>query len=110
MNEETNEPTVASIAFHFASRSDAATAYERARDLIFGNDFNASAYRVLLNGQWHVVVICEGRPPAGLEMALPEICARGEMTVIPDEMVLTLALRRASFSGPDVKFERRTGL
>ena len=110
MNEEINEHSFASIAFRFASRSDAVAAYERARDLIFANDFNASAYRVLLNGQSYVVVICDGLPPARLEMALPEICVKGEMTVVRDEIVVTLALRRASFSGPDVKFERRSGL
>jgi hypothetical protein len=110
MNEETNDDTFASIAFRFASPSDAATAYERARDLIFGNDFNASAYRVLLNGRSHVVVICDGVPPARLEMALPEICVKGEMAAIPEEILVTLALRRASFSGSDVKFERRSGL
>lgn len=108
MTQDLNEHTVASIAFRFASASEAGAAYERARDLIFGEDFNASAYRVFLNSQPYVIVICDGLPPDRLEMALPEICATGEMTLIPDEIVLQLALRRARFSGPDVKFERRS--
>jgi hypothetical protein len=108
MVEPGSDRPAISIAFRFADFDEAGRAYERARDLIFGADLNASAYRVVLNGVAHVVVVGEDVPYPRLQQALPEICQKGELIDVPDEVVLALALRRAQFDGPDVKFERRS--
>jgi hypothetical protein len=97
-----------SVAYRFTDFDEAGKAYERARDLIFGADLNASAYRVQINGITHVVIVGEDVPYPRLQGALPEICQKGELTDVPDEVVLALAFRRAQFDGPDVKFERRS--
>jgi hypothetical protein len=103
-----SDAPIFSIAFRFADFDEAGRAYETARDLIFGADLNASAYRVVLNGVTHIVIVGEDVPYPRLQGALPEICEKGELADVPDEVVLTLALRRAQFDGPDVKFERRS--
>jgi hypothetical protein len=103
-----NDCTVISIAFRFADFEEAGWAYERTRDLIFGDDLNASAYRVVLNGVTHMVIVGEDVLYPRLQQALPEICQNGELADVPDEVVLVLAVRRAQFAGPDVKFERRS--
>lgn len=107
MSDQRSDLTPVSIAFRFADFDAAGRAYERARDLIFGDDLNASAYRVVINGVTHVIVVGEDVPSPRLQRALPEICHAGELTDVPDEIVLVLAIRRAQFDGPDVKFERR---
>lgn len=104
----TRTEEIFSIAFRFDSAGDAGKAYEATRDLVFGDDLEASVYRVCLNGIWHMVVVGEAVPLPRLQTTLPSICERGESTTLPDEVVLTLALRRAQFDGPDVKFERRS--
>lgn len=102
-----SEVALFSIAYRFADFDAAGRAYEQSRDLIFAADLNASTYRVVLNGITHVVVIGEDVPFPTLQQALPEICEEGELADVPDEIVLTLALRRAQVSGPHVQFERR---
>ena len=62
----------------------------------------------MLNGVTHVVVIGEDVMYPRLQRSLPTICEKGELIDVPDGVVLALALRRASVSGPDVKFERRS--
>lgn len=98
-----------SMAFRFADFDEAGAAYETARDLIFGMNLNASAYRIVLKGITHVVVIGDDVSFPTLEQALPEICNKGELVEVPIEVVLMLALRRVQVSGPDVKFERNYG-
>lgn len=108
MADPASDLSVVSIAFRFADFVDAGKAYEAARDLIFGEELNASVYRVVLNGVTHVVVIGEDVMYPRLQRALPAIREEGELTDVPDGVVLALALRRAQVSGPDVKFERRS--
>ncbi len=108
MAEAGSDAPIFSVTFRFADLDEAGRAYERARDLIFGADLNASAYRVVLNGVTHVVIVGEDVPYPRLQQALPEICEKGELADVPDEVVLMLAFRRAQFDGPDVKFERRS--
>lgn len=109
MAKHASDRPILSVAYRFVDFDEAGKAYERARDLIFGADLNASAYRVQINGVTHVVIVGEDVPYPRLQGALPEICQKGDLTDVPDGIVLALALRRAQFDGPDVKFERRSG-
>lgn len=45
------------LSFAFDSFEEAGTVYERARDLVFRHDVDASVYRIVLNGRTHVVVL-----------------------------------------------------
>lgn len=97
-----------SLSFHFEDWDKAGVAYEKSRDLIFGLDIDASAYRILLNAQGYVVIVGIGLPPASLGEQLQEACAQGEDASLPDEVVITLALRHEQFAvTPGTKFERR---
>jgi len=108
-----DEPLTAfwSLSFQFLDWTAASQAYEQSRDLIFGLDIDASAYRILLNGQAHVVIVGIGRPPASLVEDLQAVCREGEDSPLPDEVVVTLALRHQQFAvKPGTRFERRGSL
>lgn len=100
-----------SLSFHFDDWAKAGLAYEKCRDLIFGLDVDASAYRILLNQRAHVVIVGIGLPPNSLIENLQEVCRQGEDSPLPDEVVITLALRHEQFAThPGTKFERRGAL
>lgn len=100
-----------SLSFHFDNWELAGKAYEKCRDLIFGLDIDASAYRILLNAQTRVVIVGIGLPASALVERLQAICHQGEDSPLPDEVVITLALRHEQFATkPGTKFERRAQL
>lgn len=100
-----------SLSFHFDDWEAAGKAYEKSRDIIFGLDLDASAYRILLRSLAHVVIVGIGLPPASLVEKLQAACQLGEDSPIPDEVVITLALRHEQVATqPGTKFERRGSL
>ena len=107
-----NQPgTFWSLSFQFDDWELAGKAYEASRDLIFGLDIDGSAYRILLNAKAHVVIVGSEFPPTSLIEKLQTLCQSGEDSPIPDEVVLTLALRHEQFRTPNgTKFERRGSL
>jgi hypothetical protein len=106
-----NLPAFWSLSFRFLDWNAAGTGYERCRDLIFGRDIDASAYRILLNGEGYVVIVGAGVPEKSLIQELHELCQSGESSDIPDEVMLTLAMRHEQFrSVPGTKCERRAQL
>lgn len=97
-----------SLSFHFQDWDNAGTAYEKCRDVIFDLDIDASAYRILLNAQGYVVIVGIGLPSASLVEQLQIACRQGKDAAIPDEVIITLALRHEQFAAsPGTKFERR---
>lgn len=97
-----------SLSFHFDDWERAGQAYEKCRDLIFGLDIDASAYRILLNARAHVVIVGIGLPGASLIKQLHDACHQGEDSPLPDQVVITLALRHEQFAAqPGTRFERR---
>jgi hypothetical protein len=98
-----------SLSFHFDDWEAAGFAYEKCRDLIFSLDIDASAYRILLNQRAHVVIVGIGLPPSSLIEKLQDTCHQGEDSPLPDEVVITLALRHEQFAvQPGTRFERRS--
>ncbi len=82
-------------AAQFASEQPAGRAYAALQRAIFTaapNDL--SAYRVQLDGVYHVVVVGV-RPPARLEERLTAILAAGEPAELPPAVQQTLLARRA---------------
>jgi len=100
-----------SLSFRFDDWEPAGTAYESCRDIIFGLDIDASAYRILLNERAHVVIVGIGLPSSSLIKKLLEACHQGEDSPVPDEVVIALALRHEQFAAkPGTRFERRSSL
>lgn len=86
------------LSFAFDSWEVAGTVYEQARDLVFGQDIDAGVYRILLNAKAHVVVI--GFHPLAPKLqheAETLLGSFGEDIHLPEEVLLTLALRHAQF-------------
>jgi hypothetical protein len=110
VNGETPRPFWA-LSFHFDDWELAGKAYEMSRDVIFSLDIDASAYRILLNARAHVVIVGLGLPTELLIERLQSACHRGEDSPLPDEVVLTLAIRHEQFATtPGTKVERRASL
>ncbi len=107
MDENPTEVEVWSASYRFASVAAARRAYEVVRDYIFGEDVDASVYRVMLNGASHVVAISEAEPSAEAYERIRQACRGGGSTVIPDEIVLVLAMRRAEMKTKGERVERR---
>lgn len=97
-----------SLSFHFDDWEIAGRAYEKSRDIVFGLDIDASAYRILLGGKAHVVVVGIGLPSSSLVAQLQVACQQGEDAPLPEPVVITLALRHEQFAiQPGIKFERQ---
>lgn len=100
-----------SLSFHFDDWELAGRAYEKSRDIVFGLDIDASAYRILLNSRAHVVIVGIGLPPSSLIETLQHACHQGEDSPLPEPVVITLALRHEQFATqPGTKIERRAQL
>ncbi len=97
------------LAIAFDSLDAAGPAYERARDVIFAHDADASVYRVMLNGLTQV--ICLGFTPLTTEVRheLSDIMASGKCSTVPKEVLIELCLRHAEIRihGINLKYERR---
>ncbi len=97
-----------SLSFTFNDWELAGKAYEQSRDLIFGLDMDASAYRILLNGRAYVVNVGAGVPEQALVGKLKVICQKGEESPLADEVALTLAVRHEQFRATNgTRYERR---
>lgn len=97
-----------SLTFRFDDWDQAGRAYEKSRDLVFALDIDASAYRILLNDAAYVVTVGIGLPPSTLVDGLRSASRNGEDASLPDEVIITLALRHEQFAAtPGTKFERR---
>jgi len=95
------------LSFAFDTFHEAGSVYERARDLIFTRDLDAGVYRIVLNGRTHVVAL--GFVPLQPHVAkqIEEILSAGHDAVLPEQVLLALALRHAEFRAPGTKYERR---
>lgn len=95
------------LSFAFPTFDDAGPIYERARDLVFAHDVDASVYRIMLNGRAHVVALGFVRLPSHLETQLQHILSAGEDSILPEEILLALTIRHAEVQGIAMKYERR---
>ena len=108
MNANGTSAAFWSLSFAYSDWNAAGLAYEQSRDLIFGDELDASAYRILLYGTAYVVIVGSGLPDKDEVERLNAICRDGESVDVPDEVVLTLAVRHEQFRTPNgTKFERR---
>jgi hypothetical protein len=95
------------LSFAFDSFARAGPIYERARDLVFANDVDASVYRIVLNGLTYVVALGFVELPPAVGHEIERILSQGEDAVLPEEVLLALALRHAEMRAPGMKYERR---
>lgn len=100
-----------SLSFHFDDWETAGRAYEKGRDIVFGLDLDASAYRILLNEKAHVVIVGFGLPSDSLVQQLQAVCHQGDDAPLPDPVLITLALRHEQFAvSPGTRVERRSSV
>jgi|SRR5579859_4119107 len=77
-----------SLAYSYPSKNKAGQAYEAARNLIYLHPCELSAYRILSDSGWHVLVV--GLKPSviveePLKKALKQF--KGTLTTLPSEIV-----------------------
>lgn len=66
------------LAYRYPHMGTAGEAYQRARDIVFSEDIDASTFRVKLNGIPHVVVLGDGPMPPDLRRRFGIACEGGE--------------------------------
>lgn len=96
------------LAFHYPDMATAGKAYEVCRDLVFGLDIDASAYRIQLNGIAHVVVIGEGPLLPAVRKIFERACTRGTAAELPEDIASVLFERRTAGKIPGAFWERRS--
>ncbi len=96
------------LAFRYPNMEIAGEAYELCRDLVFGLDIDASAYRMQLNGVVHVVIIGDGELLLPVREMFERSCKRGTATDLPEDVATALHERRREGKIPGSFWERRS--
>jgi len=96
------------LAFRYDDMKTAGEAYELCRDLVFGLDIDASAYRIQLNTVPHVVIIGEGPLLPPMRDMFERACAQGKAVELPQAIVTALFERRTAGKIPGAFWERRS--
>lgn len=96
------------LANRYSDMKTAGEAFQRARDIIFGDDIDASAYRVQISGIPHVVALGEGPLPPELLRRFEVACERGEPVELPPNARAVLVRRRLEGRIPGAFWERRS--
>lgn len=96
------------IAYRYPDMEAAGEAYQRARDIVFGEDIDASAFRVQINRVPHVVVVGDGPLDPDLRGRFEDACRDGEAAVLPAFARELLLSRRAEGRVPGLFWERRS--
>ncbi len=96
------------LAFRYRDMETAGEAYEVCRDLVFGLDIDASAYRIQLNAVAHVVIVGEGPLLPPVRDMFERACAHGEAADLPDDIANVLFERRTVGKIPGAFWERRS--
>lgn len=96
------------LAYRYTDMEVAGEAYQRARDIVFSEDIDASAYRVQINGIPHVVVLGDGPPSPELRRRFETACEGGETVELPADVHAELVRRRLEGRIPGAFWERRS--
>lgn len=95
------------VAFKFPSMEEAKSVWERARDILFANECDASVYRSLIGGEAHVVIAGWDTVPIELRSQFSVACEDGEQAEIPEHVREYLIHRRNAEAIPGAFWERR---
>ena len=96
------------LAFRYADMDVAGQAFELCRDLVFGLDIDASAYRVKVNDVPHVVIVGDGELLAFVREKFERSCKPGSATDLPVDVAYALTERRKEGKIPGAFWERRS--
>lgn len=96
------------LVFRYADMRRAGDAYKVCRDLVFGIDIDASAYRIQLNTVPHVVVIGDGELSPALRQMVERACVYGTEAELPEDIANVLFERRTVGKIPGAFWERRS--
>jgi hypothetical protein len=96
------------LAYRYPDLGAAEEPYTQCRDLVFRLDIEASSYRLQVDGQVHVVVVADTRPPPRIRRMFKGACQDGERQNLPEDLADLLFERRATQKIPGAFWERRT--
>lgn len=96
------------LAYRYPDMHAAGRAYATARDIVFSEDIDASAYRVQINRVPHVVVLGEGPLSPDLRRRFETACEAGEAAELPADVHAALVTRRLEGRIPGAFWERRS--
>ena|SRR3990170_2020252 len=96
------------LAFRFHDMKTAGEAYELARDLVFGLDIEASAFRIQVAGIPHVAVLGDAPLMPPVRDMFERSCSKGKPVELTEEVTEALFSRRAEGKIPGVFWERRS--
>lgn len=96
------------LAYRYPDMEIAGEAFQRARDIVFSEDIDASAYRMQINAIPHVVVLGEGRLSPELRRRFEIACEGGEVVELPADARAALVRRRIESRIPGAFWERRS--
>jgi len=96
------------LVYRYPDMQSAGEPFTRARDIVFGEDIDASAYRVQINGVPHVVVLGEGTLAADLRRRFEIACTGGVAVDLPADVRAQLLTRRREGRIPGAFWERRS--
>ncbi len=97
------------LALHYEDIKTAGEGYQVCRDLVFGLDVDASAYRIQRNTVPHVIVIGDGELLSTVREMFERACAHGEVVELPKD-IANILFERPSTVGkiPGAFWERRS--
>lgn len=96
------------LAYRYPDMDAAGNAFERARDIVFREDIDASAYRVRINRVPHVVVVGDGPLTPELRRRFEAAFSGGEPVDLGADARAVLVNRRAEGRIPGAFWERRS--
>src|SRR5438874_13832989 len=83
-------------SFQFMDMRSAGQAYQRARDIVFRSEIDASVYRIQIRGVPHVISMGDGLLTEELRKEFEGACVGGKAVDIPADVARTLLERRAA--------------
>lgn len=96
------------LAFRYSDMETAGEAWETCRDLVFGLDIDASAYRIQLNTVAHVIIIGDGPLLRPVRDMFERSCAHGKPAELPTDVKSALFERRNKTKIPGAFWQRRS--
>jgi hypothetical protein len=96
------------LAFRYSDMETAGPDYDACRDLVFGLDIDASAYRIQVGGVVHVVVLGEQALLPPVREMFERACTGGRSVELPADIASALFKRRRTGKIPGAFWERRS--
>ena len=92
-NAEQEKPPVYSRAARYTDGDTAGAAYFEVQDVLYGSEYELSAFRFQLDQLWHVAVVGE-LPPAAFDQTVQTLLVDGTPETLPPNLITFFNERR----------------